>query len=179
VSFFDPDEALIALLVMFGVALVALYISLRSPRPLRIYVACSSRELYRVSAAMNAVEARGHVLTHDWTVPILEARAQGHEEHEMGFEIARQCAEADLKGIERADVVWVLIPQTITVGLWVEIGYAIRARKPIIISGPDPLRSNVFLFVDGIYDVPRSIKDETSALAYIETRTWRRPSRWW
>jgi hypothetical protein len=147
--------------------------------PLRVYVAASSQELRRARIAMQAVTDFAHEVTHDWTAPIEAVRAQGIEEHETPS--ARQYAEADLCGIERSDVVWMLAPREPTVGFWVELGYAIRARKPIVISGPTTAecQRNIFLFCEGVHVVLREYDDERTAMAWISLRHWKKPSAWW
>lgn len=166
----------------FGALVVVFAVLMRARRrPLRVYVAGSSHELSRVHLAMAAVRTFGHVVTHDWTIPIEAVRAMGIEEHDTGPDNARSYAEADLLGIERSDVVWMLAPTTPTVGFWVELGYAIRARQPIVISGPSmrTCRRNVFLFCRGVHVVLREEDDEASAMAWITGRYWQRPRAWW
>lgn len=149
--------------------------------PLRIYVAASSRELPRAKRAMQAVRNYAHEVTHDWCKPIEETRALGLEEHELGAVEAREYAEADLIAIERADVVWMLAPNFPTEGFWVELGYALRASKAIVISGATTkaCRKNIFLFCRGVHVVLREEDDEASAMAFITRREWQAPSPWW
>src|ERR1043166_6610093 len=56
----------------------------------------------------------------------------------------RAWAAACLSGIQRSAVLWVLVPEPpiVTVGAWVELGYAYALDKPIVLSGSS--KSTIF-----------------------------------
>lgn len=104
---------------------------------LGIYVAGAQREPERVRAAMTAAQGAGLVLTLDW---LAEIEAQPAPEGVLEQHDRRRFAHADLDAIDRADVVW-LLASVHAKGAWVELGYALRGQKTIVVSGPDARRS--------------------------------------
>lgn len=124
-------------------------LALRSKsRALRVYVAGPSREMARCVAVVAAVRAAGHDITHDWTE---QMRASTQTDAEMATDELRPHLTADLDGIEAADALLLLLPQSgsASSGQCVELGYAIclarRVRSiPIVTSrgyvAPDPTR---------------------------------------
>lgn len=111
---------------------------------LRVYVAGSSAEPQRVRAAMDAARGAGCELTEDWLAAMEEA---GTANEGLTHEQRRRYALADLRGLEAADVLWVLAPETHSIGVWVELGYALAGRAwgampgGIVVSGPASARS--------------------------------------
>lgn len=113
----------------------------------RIYVAGASAELERARAAMARVVEVGHAITHDWT----RAMDDAGPEHLLSNEAKEVHAFIDLEAVNRADVLWFLLPTIPSAGAWFEFGYFAQAieierctlsklfdgrpRKRIVISG--------------------------------------------
>lgn len=117
---------------------------------MRVYVAGSSLQLDRVTAAMNAIEERGHEVTHDWCA---EVRAVGHANPpEACLFDQLKWARDDLAGVSDADVFWLLMPTEGGFGAAVELGYAIAKGVTIIVSGGTPSRSIFTAFATAVYE---------------------------
>lgn len=111
---------------------------------MRVYVAASSQEVDRARYAMRAVERAGCELTHDWTQDLAAVGcAQGYA---LPSRRRREIAERDLMAIRRADVLWLLIPETRTAGAWAEWGYAWAVCPTLIASGCE--RDEAPLFIE-------------------------------
>jgi len=106
-----------------------------------IYIAASSAELLRAMDAIAAATAAGLVVTHDWTRDVRAARAGGHrDDSTVSPENKLRCAQADIDGVRRADIFWLLSPSDASFGAGVELGVAIEALKCTVISGVRPQR---------------------------------------
>lgn len=106
---------------------------------MKVYVAASSGQLDRATAAMNALEERGHTVTHDW---VTEVRLVGEANPLDASQLEQlRWARADLAGVLDADIFWLLMPSSGGFGAAVELGYAIAKGIPIIVSGGVPSRS--------------------------------------
>ncbi len=101
---------------------------------MKIYVAASSKELERAKAAMAAVEALGHTISHDW-VKCVEEEGEANPVSATHTQRANW-AEDDLAGVQEADVLWLLMPEDAGFGAGVEFGYALsKPWKRIVVSG--------------------------------------------
>lgn len=99
-------------------------------RPLRVYVAGSFSDRKRIETITTELTSLGFEPTNTW-------------QRENG-ESLLECAQRDLRGIDRADVMLVMADRPSTTGgYWVEIGYALGTGMPIIVVTPP--YSNVFL----------------------------------
>lgn len=107
---------------------------------MNIYVAAAFAEYPRARAAMAALRARGHVITHDWT-----ALADVYPNDDAPTHLRQLHAREDLEGVRDADLVIVLTPadRSRGAGLWVEMGAALALGKPVVIAGEQRAR-NVF-----------------------------------
>lgn len=107
---------------------------------LRVYVAGASREIERAESMIAALRASGRVwITHDWTVDVRENGPDAG----CSPETLRRCAKHDLDGVCEADTVVVLVPDTSSQGVLVELGAAlafgchvIAARSHAGVSAP-------------------------------------------
>lgn len=99
----------------------------------RIYVAGSSAEMERAHWAMNRVVDAGYTLTMDWVREIREAGST----NPSGWSRKQKRAAAlkALGAVEKASVVWLLVPAKPSIGAWVELGYAFPAGKQVVASG--------------------------------------------
>lgn len=116
---------------------------------MRVYVAGSSAQLERVRDAMDALIERGHTVTHDWAhlvEEVGEANPLDATDHER-----ITWARDDLRGVNSADVLWLLMPTTEGFGAAVELGYALAHNIPVIVSGGIPKRS-IFTVFGRCYD---------------------------
>lgn len=107
------------------------------------YVIGSSAEIDRAERAIAALHERGVDVTHDWTRDIRRAREHGHaSDSSLCLPEQRMHADADLYGIERADVLLLLWPERASFGAGVEWGYAlalvalVRGDQRLAISAP-------------------------------------------
>lgn len=93
-----------------------------APRPLRVYVAGGSSEVELVARYVAALRTAGVEVTYDWTADVLAWRAAGA--HPRTPEELAAHARADLDGIERADLVWWILPAAFSEGSAFEAGVA-------------------------------------------------------
>lgn len=101
--------------------------------PKGIYVAGSSRERELVAAYQTALQAAGWMLAHDW---VAQMNACHIPDVDLPIEAQRRYAEADLAGVRRAQVFWLLAPSTPSIGSYVELGYALAHSGPrVVVSG--------------------------------------------
>jgi nucleoside 2-deoxyribosyltransferase len=115
----------------------------------RIYVAASSDQLERAKAAIEALQANGHVVTHDWTIAVEEHGTANPRDATVEQRAA--WATDDLTGVHDADILWLLMPGQGGFGAAVELGYALAHGRPIVVSGGDPMRS-IFTAFATVYD---------------------------
>jgi hypothetical protein len=114
----------------------------------RIYVAGAWVEQdTRARPMMAAVRGagRGFSITHDWTTPREEREARKAQgitaDAHLSQQERRQHALEDLRGVEEADVFWLLAPEGKEgCGSWVELGYALALARQtysrfVIVSG--------------------------------------------
>ncbi len=99
-----------------------------------VYVAASSKELGRAKTVMSMLRNAGHTVTHDWPA-IIEARGMANPVDATEDE-RWDWAIDDLAGVAKADVLWLLVPAENGAGAFVELGYALARKKPVICSGP-------------------------------------------
>lgn len=132
---------------------------------LRVYVAGASKEPERVRAAMEAVRAAGFKITLDWLAAIEEAGAANEG---LSDEDRRRYAKEDLRSVQRADVVWVLAPESTSTGAWVELGFALAIRDgcgwndlAIVVSGAARTRCIFAALADAEFD------SDEEALAWV------------
>ena len=98
---------------------------------LKVYLAGSSRELDDVKRYMAALRDAGIEITADW-VAAIEAAGDANPADD---EVRRKASDADLDGVDDADIVWLMVPREGSAGAWVELGYAIAHAKTIVVSG--------------------------------------------
>lgn len=99
---------------------------------MKVYVAGKFEEKNRVSALMLTLKELGHTITHDWTT----ATEEGQTPSTLCDYLEKQSI-LDYNGILNCDVVIVLAhPEG--KGLYVEMGIALSAYKPVIyVDRPD------------------------------------------
>jgi hypothetical protein len=83
---------------------------------------------------MQQLREAGHTVTVDW--PSLTTG----DDSSLTPERASIAAEEDLRGIERAELLWLIMPEKPSIGCFVELGYALaRLRQEdlfgILVSG--------------------------------------------
>ena len=110
-----------------------------------VYVAGASADLARARAAMAWVRGQGWQVTHDWVPSIEESVASGVRDADMDVVDQRVHARADLSGVAKARVLWALVPirGVSTIGMWVEMGYAMGRGVWVVASG---LTASHYLF---------------------------------
>lgn len=107
---------------------------------LNVYIAGASSEAVRAQHWIDRCKEEGLRITYDWTVPVLEHGTMGEE---LTQARKRFYARADLRGIEEAEVFWLLSPSPglTTIGAWIEMGYAMAAfrhlpTRGVVVSPP-------------------------------------------
>ncbi len=114
---------------------------------MKIYVACSSREIPRARAVMADLRAAGHEITHDWTHHVEQALASGQSESMLDDDFCEEAAHSDLDGVHRADVLVFLAPTETAKGAWIEFGYAMGlCDMPIVVAHDDEARRKQSIF---------------------------------
>lgn len=109
--------------------------------PMRIYLAGGSSErLTVVQPMIERMKQVGYTVTYDWT--------RGEEwcaggDAALTREQRRKAAGVDIEGVERAQFLWLLVPEQPTRGAWVELGVAIAKGLLVVASGPR-LRDSIF-----------------------------------
>lgn len=116
---------------------------------MKFYVAGSSKLIGWAQLAMAILEQAGHTVTEDWT-KWLDGR---RPDRPFAGDIARQ----DLEGVARADAILFLFDprHPISAGAWLEVGYAIRAGKPVFLVLAEgvsvrDLEDYIFLFLSEV-----------------------------
>jgi hypothetical protein len=128
---------------------------------IEIYISAASAEIGRAEAfAVAAGSIRGVGITHPWWEVM---RAVGRPDHELTADERRAHAKADVLGVQRADVVVVLVPSAPSIGLYVELGIAISAQTDsFLVAVGDVEKLGLFgSLVDAV------ARDETEALAWL------------
>lgn len=130
---------------------------------LRIYVAGKWKEREKVRSIMDMLEARGHLITCDWTKHIAPERLT--KEHNEGLFTKeydwsknedwaqnghKTYAEEDLEGVKTCDILVAYMPDPDIwyKGAWIEIGISLGLDKKVIIIGKDI--TTVFLGLSNI-----------------------------
>lgn len=108
---------------------------------IRCYVIGASAELERAERVIAALRERGVEITHNWCADVRAARAAGHaSDADLPLAEAREHAQRDLHGVERAEVVLLLSPAAPSFGAGVEWGYALRHHATtgrfVVAGGP-------------------------------------------
>ncbi len=101
-------------------------------KPLRVYVSASSAEVNRAKRMIAHLPLAGIHVTHDWTASV-EASPGG--DASLSDEQRRSVADADLAGIDAADVVIWLVASIPSWGAPFEAGYAVSKGKPVVAVG--------------------------------------------
>lgn len=107
---------------------------------MKAYLCGAFSERARVKAMMSRLREAGIEISFDWTAdppPGVTCDADLTAEQRSTY------ARADLRGVELADVVWLLAPESTSRGAWVEFGYALAVQAITIVSGP-AWRSSIF-----------------------------------
>jgi nucleoside 2-deoxyribosyltransferase len=96
----------------------------------KIYLAGSSKEWKKCRLMMVALRAAGHDITYDWTVDV-EEYGEGNV---VSGDVAIEIVDNDISGVNRAQVV-VVVSSGLSIGKWIELGYAMAKNKKIIFVG--------------------------------------------
>lgn len=116
-------------------AMLGPLVSASTPRPLRVYVAGGSSEVELVARYVAALRAAGVEVTHDWTPHVPKPGEPWHTPDH---------ARADIDGVERADLVWWILPAALSEGSAFEAGYALGRAKRSVVSGAWAEHGRVF-----------------------------------
>lgn len=130
----------------------------------KVYVSASSQERQRARCCLDHVRESPELeLTHDWLIVMEETEADGAPTPAH----LQNCAQNDLEGVTEADVFWLLLPESPSVGAWVELGWALAIRSMheqvrIITSGPG--NQNLFTLLSDVH-----FETDLEALEFIKT----------
>jgi hypothetical protein len=116
----------------------------------KIYVAGGSSEAKDVAAFIRNLEGYGFECTFNWTNDVLNAKMP---ERDLPNEKRLELAKADSKACIDAEIVWFIIPEKPTRGMWTELGIvSVRhENKEIVVSGM--WRESIFTaFADQFFD---------------------------
>ena len=105
-----------------------------------IYLAGASSEYLRVRELAKRLRAAGHVITHDWTIPVEQMRLRGMSEASLFDDEAEVRVAECFNGVDRCDTFVLLVPRS-TVSTWgapIELGYARALHKSIFFVGAIP-----------------------------------------
>lgn len=100
---------------------------------MKLYIAASSdrAERARVDAAFAVAASMPHVeIVGDWR-PSVDAHGSNPTDRMVGAQAAAQCHDA----LYQAEMLWFLVPETVSVGSWFEFGFATRGHVDVICSG--------------------------------------------
>lgn len=114
---------------------------------LRVYIAGASAEVDLCERYRDRLHAHG-IDVHDW---MSRVRTNPHR-HDRAIPEAerRRIAAQNANAVAIADVFWLLVPETPTIGAWVELGIAFGSARPaVLVSGPFALRSIFADLADG------------------------------
>ncbi len=104
---------------------------------LQVYVAGSRHERAEINALQAFITAHGHEITFDWTGhegAVLADHSGGH--HGPDEERWAAIADREIRAVVDADVVVVcLSPVGRGRGTFIEVGVALRDRKPVLLVG--------------------------------------------
>jgi len=138
---------------------------------MKIYVAGKWKEREKVRSIMDMLEARGHIITCDWTKHTLPENIELDRAHKEKSFIKdynwaknghKTYAKEDLNGVRTCDVLVAYMPDTDVFykGAWIEVGIALGLDKKVIIIGKDV--TTVFLSLSNITVV--SYKEEAFSI---------------
>lgn len=102
-----------------------------------IYLASAYNQKDLVASYIKRLPS-GLFVTHDWTVAPkwLPAELVGKRETELPEKVCKKLAEEDMKGVQTADVLWLLTPAERGCGCFIELGIALRqVQTRVIVSG--------------------------------------------
>jgi len=102
-------------------------------KPLQVYVAGASADRAAIARHIQDLTLSRMVeVTLDWTAVMANV---AKPDSDLTEEERNRYARQDLEAIDAASVFWLVIPNSKSVGAWVELGYAIARNKLIITSG--------------------------------------------
>ena len=102
-----------------------------------IYVAGASGEIDIVEPYVKRLKEAGFLIAHDWCAAV---RKVGSANAWMTRAERRHHARVDREVAQLADVFWLLVPKQVSVGCWVEFGYATHqasTTKRVVVSADD------------------------------------------
>jgi len=135
---------------------------------MKIYVACTSKQVSLARSIMKVVEQWGYELVYDWTEAI-------HREESMELSELQQRAVDTISAVGKAKcVLIVLTPDMRSIGSSIEFGAALVANKTVIFYGGEaeqngPLASHFFANHPRVVRVenPNELQSRLAAIASV------------
>jgi hypothetical protein len=100
-----------------------------------VYVAGASREMARAKNVIAELRARGFEIAEDWPAQIEAHGGRANEGLDEGDRA--ECARAAYVGVQRCNVLFLLVPSEQSAGAWFEVGAAVGLGRMVIASGLD------------------------------------------
>jgi hypothetical protein len=106
--------------------------------PLRVYIAASSKEVDRAEYWTTMLLTKNIQVTSTW---LEDAKSIGCNRPDDSEETRMAAADDCLAGVDTADLVWVMMPITGSMGAFWEFGYATACQLATCISGANQYAS--------------------------------------
>jgi hypothetical protein len=103
---------------------------------MRIYLAAGSSEIETAEAYAASLRARGHVITHDWMANVRKVGEANPRD--APIELKAEWVRFNLDGLNRAKLVWFLLPVKPSFGVAFELGVALSmgaVNRRLVVSG--------------------------------------------
>ena len=84
-----------------------------------------------IESYMGGLCQHGYTITYDWTNDVKNAGSGSPDDATL----RARCAANDLGGVERAEVFWLIHPETFSTGSFVELGSALTLRRVRALMG--------------------------------------------
>lgn len=104
--------------------------------PSKIYLASAVEQLMLVDQYADRLKRQGFTITYEWTNDVRENSFKA--DTDLSSSVRKFVAKMDSRGVETADIVWILTPghKHMGCGMWVELGLALAQKRRVVVSGP-------------------------------------------
>jgi len=123
-----------------------------------VYVAGSSKEPERAARAMNALRAADIEVTSTW-VDVIAASGGASNPESITHEQRYDYAIKDVSEVANARVLWLLMPQSPSMGAFFEFGFARARGHQVLVSGANQYASIFTALAHGRCDTDEEALD--------------------